>query len=236
MAVAFDAVTAVDPPWSQTYTVSHTASGTNRFAVVFVDAYFNIVTGVTYGGQPMTRAPGAAIVDGTVGITAYWIKNPPTGAQNVVITTNTAETWQTSRIVIASYTGVDQAAAVSASVREAWGSPATHTATALAGGQLIHALSYRADTTLTTADTVRADRPNARRLVVADRLTPAAGTATASWTSGAEDNYAIAAIAVGAGSSAPVEEKDCLVRIGGVLVPAVTRQRIGGVLVPARPA
>lgn len=47
------------------------------------------------------------------------------------------------------------------------------------------------------------------------------------------DSLTVSSIA--GGTPPATETADCTVRIGGVLVPAVTRYRIGGVLVPARP-
>ena len=240
MAIAFNAATNVGPAFGLTQTVSHTASGADRFAVVTIGMFEDRVTGVTYGGVAMTRV-GARVVNGTVGHTVYMLVGPATGAQNVVVTfAADTPSWMTARIVVASYTGVHQATApVTAVPLEGYGTaPAVTLTTPAADSLLIHTVSFAANTAMTTADTARfeGESGNQRRLGVADRLVPAAGSATGTWSAGATANNWTAigiALAPAAGTTPPAETADCTVRVGGALGPAVTRHRVGGVLVPA---
>lgn len=119
MAIAIDTTTkpgATNWGWSNTMTVSHTCSGTDRCIVVNVwsqTSSTGVVTGVTYAGVSLTKI-GSESTDGANNSTSTWVlANPASGANNVVITTTSNGIIMCE---IASYTGVNQASPVWASV------------------------------------------------------------------------------------------------------------------------
>jgi hypothetical protein len=112
MAIAFDAATDGGSTNSATsWTFSHTVGvGSNRLLVVSVlgdvVSGANDITGVTYAGQAMTLATSVQTGSGANRKTyLYYLLNPPTGANNVVITSTTAHFLGGNA---ASYTGVKQ--------------------------------------------------------------------------------------------------------------------------------
>ena len=88
---AFDAYTqGSNEQWVATMTVNHTPSGTPRGVVVLIagGAYsVDEVTGVTYGGQAMSRAAFDADVATELGVAwVYFLgTGVPTGAQDAVV-------------------------------------------------------------------------------------------------------------------------------------------------------
>ncbi len=123
MAIAFDSSSngAALPGSSLTY--SHTCSGANRILFVGVDVFnpnTDDVTSVTYGGLAMTQ-----IIKTNISVQRdylYYLVNPPTGANNIVITKSTSVS---IRSCSASYTGVKQSSQPDASASNTAASPVT---------------------------------------------------------------------------------------------------------------
>lgn len=122
MAIAVDTTTK---PWAtngwatNTFTVSHTCSGTNRAIIVNVGSQTSVtwvVTWVTYAWVSLTKWWGET-TDGSGNSSSAWVlANPASWANNVVITTTS------SGIIyceITSYTWVNQASPVGA-VNTTW--------------------------------------------------------------------------------------------------------------------
>ena len=117
MAIAFDA--ASNPSFKgssgTSYTRTHTCSGSDR--ILFVTAYaFNspapVVSGVTYNGVAMTKV--AAVNKQTNDEMSLWyLINPATGSNNVVMTTSSAASNMGS--CCASYTGASQSGGIDSS-------------------------------------------------------------------------------------------------------------------------
>ena len=110
MAIAFDLTTPYDSAGNEsTSTFSHTVTGSNPFLFIFIRRNQSVadVTGVTYAGTSMTLVPGSAMtvgVAGNDGYVSYYLFNPATGANNVVISCSSALFGTNARA--ASYTGV----------------------------------------------------------------------------------------------------------------------------------
>jgi hypothetical protein len=95
MAVAHDAVSSYGASIANvgSFQWTHTPSGTPKGAIVFVSGQ-NLTmaaivdTAVTYGGVSMTQIPYTAFATSTErgSVTAYFLANPPSGAQTVVVT------------------------------------------------------------------------------------------------------------------------------------------------------
>lgn len=73
--------------WGNALTWSHTNNGNFLFVVVRSDA--STVTGVTYGGVAMTPLDDI-LVNSTWHYPTYYLVNPPTGANNISVTTAAA--------------------------------------------------------------------------------------------------------------------------------------------------
>ena len=86
MAIAFDAA-ASGTVTGTSLTYAHTCSGSNRILFVGVDVFnpnTDDVTGVTYGGVAMTQIGTSVAIDVQRDY-LYYLINPPTGANNVVV-------------------------------------------------------------------------------------------------------------------------------------------------------
>lgn len=104
--IAFDSATGGTPTTATSLTISHTASGNDRFALVGIRTSTNntdVVTGVTYGGVAMTRI--GTVASGSVRAYLYGVIAPATGAQNVVASLSGSNAVDG---VVATYTGVSQ--------------------------------------------------------------------------------------------------------------------------------
>lgn len=90
-------------------TFAHTCTGENRALVVAISVpaadNVNHISGVTYGGQAMTLVGPSYTGPGTGQLTSFILINPPSGANNVVITLLDS---QPVYAASASYTGVKQ--------------------------------------------------------------------------------------------------------------------------------
>lgn len=117
MPIAFDAVSIAGVGSDVTsLSLSHTAAGTDRIALVFVANYRTDgsapsgPSGITYGGIPMKGAilnslTGFSISGRAANASFFYLLNPPTGAQTVA-TTVTGIFLGGYRMVCATYTGV----------------------------------------------------------------------------------------------------------------------------------
>lgn len=107
MPLAFDASTGgqVSPGTSLTY--SHTCTGSDRILIVAVgvNTETDVVTGVTYNTVAMTRDVYQTNAGGSIGAYLYRLVNPATGANDIVVSTNTSVN---IRSASASYTGAKQ--------------------------------------------------------------------------------------------------------------------------------
>lgn len=85
-ALAVDAIGS-DSGSGSSLTFAHTCSGSNRLLVVWVSYYdsFDTPTGVTYNGVAMTAIPSSTAANGDYKIAGYYLINPATGTNNVVI-------------------------------------------------------------------------------------------------------------------------------------------------------
>lgn len=124
MAIAIDTTTK---PWARvnswtSMTVSHTCTWTDRAIVVTVGTSWNLVSWVTYAGTSLTQVWSYSADWASNWITTWVLANPASGANNVIVSTSSATTIMCE---IASYTWVDQASPVGASVTN-W--PTTTTA------------------------------------------------------------------------------------------------------------
>lgn len=108
MLLNFDAASGGTQLAGTSLTYSQTCTGSNLilFVGVGVESASDIVTGVTYNGVAMTRVPTNGFQTGN-GESAYlyYLINPPTGAHNVVVSTNTSTDIRSSS---ASYVGSRQ--------------------------------------------------------------------------------------------------------------------------------
>ena len=89
IAVAFDAVSTGTVVSSNTKTVSHTTSGTDRCLVVLVTTYVaggTTVSSVTYNGTAMTNAGSQTSPSGNSRVTIFYLANPSSGAHDIVVT------------------------------------------------------------------------------------------------------------------------------------------------------
>ncbi len=105
MAIAFDVSSFGQSLASTTCTVAHTCTGSNLTLVAYI-LTTGTITGVTYNSVAMTSI-------GTSGsMTAYYLKNPSTGTNNIVATTSIASN---TAVIGTSYTGTKQTGGVDAS-------------------------------------------------------------------------------------------------------------------------
>jgi len=109
MAIAFDLGTGILPTnGSTTITQAHTCTGSDLILVVqFSDNNASdIVTGITYNGVSMTRSQFYTTVGRTGRMYTYYLINPATGSNNVVVSTNIGVSG--SVLCINSFTGAKQ--------------------------------------------------------------------------------------------------------------------------------
>jgi hypothetical protein len=113
MAIAFDATTGGHGETSSnTITFSHTVgSGDNRCLIVRVgitNREYAPVSGVTYNGTSMTLVTSVVGWVSTAKAYVFVLKNPDSGAHNVVITLSASGYSSFTTYCASSYTGVDQ--------------------------------------------------------------------------------------------------------------------------------
>lgn len=105
MAIAFDAHTTFKETTGTSLTFSHTCTGSNLvlWVNVLIQSGTDLVTGVTYNGVAMTRA-GTPAVQGTQTDYGYYLYNPATGSNSVVVSTSSSVQIDAHST---SFTGVD---------------------------------------------------------------------------------------------------------------------------------
>lgn len=118
MSIAFDAETYNTASAATSLTISHTPSGTPNLvvAVFWLKVGTDDVTGVTYNGVPMTKVdwqPNSPINSKSVHM--YYLANPSSGTQDLVITTSGAQDIRGSAIT---YTGADTSTPLDASNKD----------------------------------------------------------------------------------------------------------------------
>lgn len=115
MAIALDSVTTVQTSGSSSLTFSHTCTGSNLILFVISTANGSqTTTGVTYNGVALTKIGERTDSNGPTQYLWYLI-NPSTGANNVVITNSGSATAGSA----ASYTGVAQSSPIDANTTTA---------------------------------------------------------------------------------------------------------------------
>lgn len=117
MAVGFDTASSGANAEQASLTVSHTAGGADRYAVITVGTISNqtstpATTSCTYGGNACTKVAGDGRSLGTnryLQCDVFIYADPPASAQNVVVSLESA---LAASLVVATYTGVDVHGAV----------------------------------------------------------------------------------------------------------------------------
>lgn len=107
MAIAFDTTSSVDESYTgSTITLSHTVTGSDPVLIVGVNPDTSAaVTSMTYNGVAMTKQNGYAVTGSTTQrIEMWYLQNPATGVNDIVVTFDTASAFASVRG--ASYTGV----------------------------------------------------------------------------------------------------------------------------------
>lgn len=119
MAIAFDAATEdkVVSGGVTTLTYAHTCTGTDRFLYVHLTQINHSGTpSATYGGVSMTPIFTRKKASSTVWtVSAFYLANPASGSNNVVITSSGTTGINSLRSGCMSYTGVDQTSPILAS-------------------------------------------------------------------------------------------------------------------------
>lgn len=108
MAIAFDAASTGTIDSSLTLTFSHTCTGSDRILFVAPGIYdgftTDVLTGITYNGVAMTRV-GMGVAQTNSRTYLYYLINPDTGANNIVITSSASTKIRGTGM---SYTGANQ--------------------------------------------------------------------------------------------------------------------------------
>lgn len=111
MAIALDVATNGGSATATSLTYAHTCTGSNLILFVGVNFYrsgtqpTDDITGVTYGGVAMTQITKNVYTTGNQITYMYYLVNPSTGANNVVISKTTGS--DTIRSNSISYTGAN---------------------------------------------------------------------------------------------------------------------------------
>lgn len=107
--LTFDATSSGSIEPGNTITFSHTCSGTNRILLVFISqnsgVSSDVITGVTYNGVSMTRI-GISTTGVSMTVYAYYLVNPTSGANNVVVSASVGTEYL--RAISVSYKGALQ--------------------------------------------------------------------------------------------------------------------------------
>ena len=204
MAIAFDATSSAKTVSSTTtLTYSHTCAGSNRMLVVGVqtDQISADPTGVTYNGVAMTKAIGGSNAGGTRRSSLWYLADPATGANNVVVTLGTAS-WTTSGAV--SLTGTMPTIGVTGTNYATTGTPITVSVTTESANSWLVDSIYQNNGALSLS--VGAGQTQRYNEASADGFdgygstepTTGAGSYTMSWTqgSGAADGWVTSTVEI----------------------------------------
>lgn len=113
MAIGYNSSSTGNVTAASSLTYSHTTAGTDRFLVVDIHLrnVGSTVSGVTYAGVAMTQL--TSVTDALSNVTyTYYLLNPTSGANNVVISTSGGTTTYSTAT---SYTGVKQVSPIDSS-------------------------------------------------------------------------------------------------------------------------
>lgn len=201
MAVAFDAASG-----AAATSVNHTASGTNRLAMVKV-GWFDAgvtVSGVTYGGNAMTAGPTETHPDqSNVKSAVFYLINPPTGSQSVAVTYS-GGTPSSLEIDVTTFTGAHQSSPPDdMSIVSSAGDVTTisNSADGLTANDMMWASCWGAEQpAVTTVGTQRLNQ-NDGFFMWAALTNTGTGTVTGTWTHGLNKSMAAAARIIAAGGN-----------------------------------
>lgn len=132
MAIAFDSTSVGTNTGTADLTIAHTCSGTDRILFVAASAVQPVgvsISGITYAGVAMTRVASEVSVQTNVKVTLFYLINPASGSNNIVITSSGSTAGTTKRGVGMSYTGARQSGVPDASDTEGPTAAATITST-----------------------------------------------------------------------------------------------------------
>ena len=203
MPVAFDAQSSGGIGNSNTLTIAHTCSGTERVLLVGVEwnkatSVPTTISSITYNGIALTPGPSAKNANDEAAAIWYLI-NPATGANSLIITFSGNCAFQFGGL---SYTGVNQTSPISQSSTATGTSTTPSVAlTAVAGGYMADSLNALGNLTL-TPDASQTQRWNQNRAVGGSRFQGAAsdkanpGSYSMKWTASSSSNWVIAAVAL----------------------------------------
>lgn len=107
MAIAYDTSTSSAYQGGASPTMTHSASGSDRLAVISIFSTVDPVTSVTYAGNACTFIDKLLMTGAAAGqyIHLYYYLNPPTGSQTIQVNTSGN---LLGYISVATYTGVKQ--------------------------------------------------------------------------------------------------------------------------------
>lgn len=131
MAIAFDAASGGQGVFVNSFSFSHTCTGSDL--KLFVTVSYSLVptmtvTGITYNGVAMTALGSVITAPGGVKSVKFFLQNPATGAHNVVVSTDNAG--DVLDCNSASYSGTDTSTAPNLIATDiASGTPTTTTGT-----------------------------------------------------------------------------------------------------------
>ena len=113
-AIAFDAQSTVAATTGTSLTFAHTTTGTDRmiFANYHSDTGSDLITGITYNSVSMTQVGSSIRVPSDRYMGMYFLRNPASGSNNVVLTGSSSAAIRASAI---SFTGVFQSGAIDSS-------------------------------------------------------------------------------------------------------------------------
>lgn len=104
MSIAFDSAGGRASASATSVTFAHTCTGTNRVLFVSANSVSSTTTGVTYNGVALSRI-GSEVTQGAIVASLWYLINPATGSNNVVVSRSGSGTVQGAS---SSYTGVRQ--------------------------------------------------------------------------------------------------------------------------------
>ena len=192
-------------------TRSHTVSGTARLLLVgvsFNNDFFEVVSGVTYNGVPLTLVPPVGWVETAddARVEIWSLVNPPTGTHDVVVTFSPA-LFRGGTVGVMSFTAVDQTTPLGpfAGAAAQTGTNATVDITS-AVGELVFGTAAVEGTpamTLTVGpgQTEHWNINNAARDYGAGSTEPGAPTVAMSWTLNSSDHWAVGGVSIKCGRS-----------------------------------
>ena len=190
--------TAFSPdPGSTSFSVTHpTGTGSNRLMLVGISQKNRTVTGVTYGGIPLTLV-GEDLNIITARMHIYKLVNPPSGTNNVVVTLN-ADPNAGIVVGVVTFSGVDQTTPLGTfASNDGTSNTASISVNSTIGEYVFDVATYR-NTSMTAASgqTPRYDISSTNEIYGGASIKPGASTVTMTWNGSASQQWAIGAIPV----------------------------------------